>query len=95
MKRARRCRGGMTQPGDEDDRAIDNRLTLTARCQYRSDAVRCAPATSSSPPPTMCRGNQQRLMHRLGPVPPAEAESRYYANRLTDQPVRSQNPEGA
>jgi putative transposase len=38
--------------------------------------------------------NQQRLMHRLGRDPPAEAESRYYAEHVTDQPVGSQNPEG-
>ena len=48
LARARRCRGGMTQPGDADDRAIDNRLALTARSQYRSDALRCAPSATSS-----------------------------------------------
>jgi putative transposase len=31
--------------------------------------------------------NQQRLMHRLGRVPPAEAEARYCAERVTDQPA--------
>jgi putative transposase len=39
--------------------------------------------------------NQQRLMHRLGRVPPVEAEARYYAKHVTDQPAGSQNPEGA
>jgi putative transposase len=39
--------------------------------------------------------NRQRLMHRLGRVPPAEAESRYHAKQVIDQPVGSQNPEGA
>ena len=39
--------------------------------------------------------NQQRLMHRLGRVPPAEAEAQYYSERVTDQPAGSQNPEGA
>jgi len=39
--------------------------------------------------------NQQRLMHRLGRVPPTEAEARYYAEHVTDQPAGSQNPEGA
>ncbi len=39
--------------------------------------------------------NQQRLMHRLGRVPPAEAEARYYAKHVTDQPAGSQKPEGA
>ncbi len=39
--------------------------------------------------------NQQRLMHRLGRVPPVEAEARYYAENVTDQSAGSQNPEGA
>ena len=39
--------------------------------------------------------NQQRLMHRLGRVPPAEAEADYYAQHVTDRPAGSQNPEGA
>ena len=39
--------------------------------------------------------NQQRLMHRLGRVPPTEAEARYYSQRVTDQPAGSQNPEDA
>ncbi len=39
--------------------------------------------------------NQQRLMHRLGRIPPAEAEARYYSELVTDQPAGSQNPEGA
>ena len=39
--------------------------------------------------------NQQRLMHRLGRIPPAEAEARYYSHRVTDQPAGSQNPEDA
>jgi putative transposase len=34
-------------------------------------------------------------MHRLGRVPPAEAEARYYAEHVTDQPAGSQNPEDA
>jgi hypothetical protein len=32
---------------------------------------------------------------RLGRVSPAEAESRYYAKHVTDQPIGSQNPKGA
>lgn len=39
--------------------------------------------------------NRQRLMHRLGRIPPAEAEARYYSKRVTDQPAGSQNPEDA
>jgi len=36
--------------------------------------------------------NQQRLMHRLGRVPPAEAEARYYAKHVTDQPAAHRTP---
>jgi putative transposase len=39
--------------------------------------------------------NRQRLMHRLGRVPPNEAEARYCSQRVTDRPGGSQNPEGA
>ena len=39
--------------------------------------------------------NQQRLMHRLGQVPPAEAEAQYYSQHVTDRPAGSQNPQGA
>ena len=39
--------------------------------------------------------NQQRLMHRLGRVPPTEAEARYCSQRVTDRPGGSQNLEGA
>jgi putative transposase len=38
--------------------------------------------------------NQQRLMHRLGRVPPAEAEAQYYSQHVTDRPADSQNPRG-
>lgn len=34
-------------------------------------------------------------MHRLGRIPPAEAEARYYAQLVTGHPASSQNPEGA
>jgi putative transposase len=36
--------------------------------------------------------NQQRLMHRFGRVPPAEAEAQYYSQHVTDRPAGSQNP---
>jgi putative transposase len=39
--------------------------------------------------------NQQRLMHRLGRIPPAEAEAQYYDQMDASQPAGSQNPEGA
>jgi putative transposase len=38
--------------------------------------------------------NQQRLMHRLGRIPPAEAEAQYYSQPVTDRPAGSQNPRG-
>jgi len=34
-------------------------------------------------------------MHRLGRVPPTEAEARYYSQRVTDRPAGSQTLEGA
>jgi putative transposase len=39
--------------------------------------------------------NQDRLMHRLGRIPPAEAEARYFSQLVTGRPAGSQNPEGA
>ena len=36
--------------------------------------------------------NQQRLMHRLGRVPPAEAEAQCYPQHVTDRPAGSKNP---
>ena len=39
--------------------------------------------------------NQQRLMHRLGRIPPAEAEAEYYDQLDASQPAGSQNLEGA
>ena len=39
--------------------------------------------------------NQQPLMHRLGRIPPAEAEARYYDQLDARQTAGSQNPEGA
>ena len=36
--------------------------------------------------------NQQRLMHRLGRVPPTEAEARFCSQRVTDRPGGSQTP---
>ncbi|GJN96611.1 hypothetical protein NJB1907f44_23970 [Mycobacterium marinum] len=34
------------------------------------------------------------LMHRLGRIPPAEAEARYYSQLVTGRPAGSQNPGG-
>jgi putative transposase len=39
--------------------------------------------------------NQQRLMHRLGRIPPAEAEAEYYDQLDASQSAGSQNLEGA
>jgi putative transposase len=39
--------------------------------------------------------NNHRIMHRLGRTTPAEAETAYYANNPTEQPVGSQTPERA
>ena len=39
--------------------------------------------------------NKDRLMHRLGRVPPAEAEAQYYSQLVTDQSAGSQNLGGA
>jgi putative transposase len=39
--------------------------------------------------------NQQRLMHRLGRIPPAEAETEYHDQLDASQPAGSQNLEGA
>ena len=36
--------------------------------------------------------NQQRLMHRLGRVPPAEAETQYYSEHVTDRPAGYRTP---
>ena len=44
---------------------------------------------------TAVRLRQQRLMHRLGRIPPAEAEAEYYDQLDASQPAGSQNPEGA
>ena len=32
-------------------------------------------------------------MHRLGRIPPAEAEAHYYSKPVTDRPAVTQNPE--
>jgi hypothetical protein len=39
--------------------------------------------------------NQKRLMHRLGRIPPAQAEAEHYERLNARQPAGSQNPEGA
>ena len=39
--------------------------------------------------------NQQRLMHRLGRIPPAEAEAKYSDQLDASRSAGSQNPEGA
>lgn len=86
--------------------AYDNALAETTIGLYKNECVRADSPFRRGPLRTLCDVelitadyiswyNQQRLMHRLGRVPPAEAEARYYAQTVTDQPAGSQKPEGA
>jgi putative transposase len=86
--------------------AFDNALAETTIGLYKNECVRADSPFRRGPLRTLgdvelitadyvAWYNQQRLMHRLGRIPPAEAEARYYAQDVADQPARSQNPEGA
>ena len=86
--------------------AYDNALAETTIGLYKNECVRPDSPFRRGPLRTVADVelitadyvswyNQQRLMHRLGRVPPAEAEARYYAQHVTDQPAGSQKPEGA
>lgn len=86
--------------------AYDNALAETTIGLYKNECVRADSPFRRGPLRTLgdvelitadyvSWYNQQRLMHRLGRIPPAEAEARYYAQNVTDQPAGSQNPEGA
>lgn len=86
--------------------AFDNALAETTIGLYKTECVRVDSPFRRGPLRTLSDVelitadyvgwyNQQRLIHRLGRVPPAEAEARYYAQHVTDQPAGSQNPEGA
>jgi putative transposase len=78
--------------------AYDNALAETTIGLYKNACVRADSPFRSGPLNTLSDVayitadyvawyNQPRLMHRLGRVPPAEAESRYYSQptgRLTE-----------
>ena len=86
--------------------AFDNALAETTIGLYKNDCVRPDSPFRRGPLRTLADVeiitadyvawfNKQRLTHRLGRIPPAEAEANYYAQTVTDQPAGSQNPEGA
>ena len=86
--------------------AYDNALAETTIGLYKNVCIRADSPFRRGPLSTLAdvEGitadyvawyNQQRLMHRLGRVPPAEAEAHYYSEHMTGQPAGSQNPEGA
>ena len=71
-----------------------NATTPLARAKLVVRRFSTACSTGSTPPHpeqrvdkiTHISTNQQRLMHRLGRVPPAEAEAHYYSEHVTDHP---------
>ena len=86
--------------------AFDNALAETTIGLYKNECIRADSPFRRGPLRTpgdvelitadyVSWYNHQRLMHRLGRIPPAEAEAHYYAQHVTDQPAGSQKPEGA
>ncbi|RAV08933.1 hypothetical protein DQP55_18355 [Mycolicibacterium sp. GF69] len=86
--------------------AFDNALAETTIGLYKNECVRADSPFRHGPLNTVgdveyiaadyvAWYNQQRLMHRLGRIPPAEAEDRCYSQFVTGRPAGSQNPEGA
>ncbi|MCF6390890.1 IS3 family transposase [Mycobacterium sp. MBM] len=86
--------------------AYDNALAETTIGLYKNECIRADSPFRRGPLHTLgdveyitadyvAWFNQQRLMHRLGRIPPAEAEARYYSELVTDRSAGSQNPEGA
>lgn len=86
--------------------AYDNALAETTIGLYKNECIRADSPFRRGPLNTLSDVeyitadyvawfNQDRLMHRLGRVPPAEAEARYYSQFVTGRPAGSQNPEGA
>lgn len=86
--------------------AFDNALAETTIGLYKTECVRHDSPFRRGPLRTLADVelitadyvawyNQQRLMHRLGRVPPAEAEAAYYDQAQASQPAGSQKPEGA
>ncbi len=88
---------------------MSRRRTLTGTLLSTTAALAlvagASPALAHSPQPSTGRDIARAQVQagvpvpvfasRLGRVPPAEAEARYYADHVTDQPAGSQNPEGA
>ena len=68
---------------------VSCRLPVSPRPAAHPGDVELIPLTTSP------KYNQQRLMHRLGRVPPAEAEAHYNSQHVTGHPAGPQNPEGA
>jgi putative transposase len=86
--------------------AFDNALAETTIGLYKTECVRADSPFRRGPLRNLADVehitadyvswyNTHRLMHRLGRIPPAEAEARYYAQNVTSQPAGSQKPEGA
>ena len=86
--------------------AYDNALAETTIGLYKNECIRadspfrCGPLRNLADVELITADyvswyNQQRLMHRLGRIPPAEAEAEYYDQLDAGQPAGSQNPEGA
>jgi putative transposase len=78
--------------------AYDNALAETTIGLYKTECIRddspfrTGPLRTISDVETITADwvhwyNHQRLMHRLGRIPPAEAEANYYAANRDDQPV--------
>lgn len=85
--------------------AYDNALAETTIGLYKTEAVRGDSPFRRGPLRTLSDVelltadwvdwyNHDRLMHRLGRIPPAEAEAQYYA-QVTSRPTGSHTPEGA
>ena len=93
--------------------AYDNALAETTIGLYKNECIRADSPFRPGPLSTLAHVelitadyvawyNQQSLVHRLGRVPPAEAEAQYYSQHVTeycsqhvtDRPAGSQNPEG-
>jgi putative transposase len=86
--------------------AYDNALAQTTIRLYKNECVRADSPFRRGPlrvpgdvelitADYVARYNRRRLMHRLGRVPPAEAEAQYYSEHVTGQPASPQNPEDA
>jgi putative transposase len=86
--------------------AYDNALAETAIGLYKNECIRADSPFRRGPLRNLADVelitadyvawyNQQRLKHRLGRIPPAEAEADYYDQLDVSQPAGSLNLEGA